>query len=175
LFHRILLVCEDQGDGDGGGEVGSALIKNALSPSVLFMRPAFFQAMRASSKPRLAYVAAVKYVQFCLGSRMVPTVENICIAVAQITAASPRAYFRVWDGALGAVLVPLLDLAARLWRDMLIEIGVADLWKVYGVPEEVWKEHFSLDEVGRLDGEVQALPECANDGKWGFVRARLEV
>jgi hypothetical protein len=45
----------------------------------------------------------------------------------------------------------------------------------YAISEAAWTEHFSPEKIERLEKEVRALPECANDGKWGFVRAKLDV
>lgn len=45
----------------------------------------------------------------------VPTVAHICsFNPAEVSASSARAYFLVWDGSLAAVMVPLLEIAARL-------------------------------------------------------------
>jgi hypothetical protein len=173
MLHHFLLIRETPRDVDGRTEVTSGLIHNAISPIVLFMRPAFFQAMRASSKPRFAYIAVMRCVQICLSSGAVPNEECICGINYDITATSPKACFRVWDGTLAAVLVPVLDMAARLWLEMPTRDGIADLWTIYMFQEALWKEHFSQDEVRRLDREARALPPCANDRKWGFVRARL--
>jgi hypothetical protein len=68
-------------------------------------------------------------------------------------------------------LVSLMDLGTRLWTDMLVRNGVVDGWMAYAIPEAAWTEQFSLEKIERLEKEVRALPECANDGKWGFCES----
>jgi hypothetical protein len=47
--------------------------------------------------------------------------------------------------------------------------GVADLGTVRSFPEAEWKEYFSVGKIDRLNREVWAMPQCANDGKWAHV------
>ncbi len=84
------------------------LVQNPESPTLLFMRPALFYAMRASSRPRKAYIAAMDRVLVCLGpgKRQLPNKENICALSGDPCAISPKAYFQVWEGELAAILVP---------------------------------------------------------------------
>jgi hypothetical protein len=96
---------------------GSALVDNATSPVVLFMRPALVVAMGAYHVPRLAYMTVLNYIRICFSRDRseVPTMAHICsFKPAEVSASTARAYFLVWDGKLASVMVPLLEIAARL-------------------------------------------------------------
>ena len=43
--------------------------------------------------------------------------------------------------------------------------GVAHLWQTYAAFEAQWMERFSRHEIERFGWEMEALPQCGNDGK----------
>jgi hypothetical protein len=155
---------------------GSALVDNATSPVVLFMRPALVVAMGAYHVPRLAYMAVLNYIRICFSRERseVPTVAHICsFNPAEVSASTARAYFLVWDGKLASVMVPLLEIAARL--NTMPPAGWPQDAAMYGLLVEWWSKHFNAKQLTELETELQTMPKCEHDERWGYVRAQLGV
>jgi hypothetical protein len=153
---------------------GAALVDNFTSPVVLFMRPALVVAMRAYNIPRLAYMAVLNYARVCFSRERsaVPTAAHICsFNPAEVSASTAKAYFLVWDGTLASVMVPLLEIAARL-KTMPPEGWLQDA-TIYGLLFDWWSKYFNEEQLLQLERELQTLPKCDNDERWGFIRAHL--
>jgi hypothetical protein len=119
-FHRTVPMHETQCDVDDWTVVTSVLMHNPISGLTLFMFPAIFHAIRAGPKRRLLYMATIRCVQFCLSSGRVSKLDNTCNIEDEMTATSPKAYFKAWIGRWRRVLVPVLDIAARPGTELQI-------------------------------------------------------
>jgi hypothetical protein len=153
---------------------GAALVDNLASPVVLFMRPALVIAMHSCCVPRLAYMAVLSCVRRCFSRehRAVPTVAHICsFDPAEVSSSTTRAYFLVWDGTLASVVVPLLEIAARL-KSMPPKSWPQDA-AIYGLLFDWWSRYFNVEQLAELETELRTLPTCGNDERWGFVKAQL--
>ena len=121
-------------------------------------------------------MAVLNYVRICFSRERsaVPTVAHICsFNPAEVSASTARAYFLIWDGTLPAVLVPLLEIAQRLKR--VPPDGWPQDFMMYGLLPEWWSKHFNVEKLAELETELQTLPKCDNDERWGFVGASLGV
>ena len=49
--------------------------------------------------------------------------------------------------------------------------GRLDLWDAAGMVGK----YFNVDQAKELEAELQRLPKCDNDERWGFIRAKLGV
>ena len=144
---------------------GLDLVKPATSPVVLFMRPTLVVAMSVYEVPRLAYMAALNYVRVCFShdQRAVPSIPHICsFDPAEVSARNARAYFLVWDGTLASLIVPLLEIAARL-KIMPLQGWPQDA-EMYGlIYEQWWDQRFNREQLIKLEAEIQRLLKCGND------------
>ena len=156
---------------------GSDLVRSATSPVVLFMRPTLVVAMNVHDLPRLAYMAVLNNIRVCFSRERsaIPTIPHICsFDPAEVSAITARAYFLVWDGTLASVIVPLLEIAARL-KTMPPDGWPQDA-EMYGLIYETWwNKHFNGEQVTKLETELQNLPRCGNDERWGFLRAKFDL
>jgi hypothetical protein len=99
-------------------DAGAAVVDHFTSPWMLFMRPILIIAMHSCCVPRLACRAVLSCVRRCFSCehRAVPTLAHICSfdPLQKAALALSRAYFLVWDATLASVVVPVLEIAARL-------------------------------------------------------------
>jgi hypothetical protein len=70
-------------------------------------------------------------------------------------------------------MVPLLEIAGRL-KSMPPQGWPQDA-AIYGLLLEWWGKHFNVEQAKELEAELERLPKCDNDERWGFIRAKLGV
>lgn len=158
-FHCTLPMHETQCDVDDWTVVTSVLMHNPIAEITLSMFPAIFHAIRAGPRLRLLYMATRGCVQFCLGSGIVSKLDSICNIEDEMTATSPKAYFKAWIGRWRWVLVPVRDIAVRPGT----ELQTWGRCVHFRRPNE--RSTFQWARFDSLNREVWPMPQCANDGK----------
>jgi hypothetical protein len=54
-------------------------------------------------------------------------------------------------------------------------LGLATGRSNYGLLLEWWGKYFNVGQAKELEAELERLPKCDNDERWGFIRAKLGV
>jgi hypothetical protein len=105
---------------------------------------------------------------------VVPTVAHICsFNLAEVSVSSARAYFLVWGWQSSGGYGSLVRNCRKIEEHAAL--GLATGRSNYGLLLEWWGKYFNVGQAKELEAELERLPKCDNDERWGFIRAKLAV